>query len=446
MASSEDVDASDDAAEREKAKLQQLIDGMIDAAVVVNHDLQPVLWNRAYAAATAVRPRQLIRKAKIRGTRCRDLFELGVCEDNCLARRAFASGRAVRLDEISARAKLVEGDPQTLIVSAIPIQSDSGELHFVIETYRDVTAEVRIQERFKVLLERERHRAEILEARVRERTADLEHSLAELKRTRTQLVQSEKLSSLGRLAAGLAHELNNPINFIYGNVEFLTGYFDVFVRLLDAYSELTPLSDVECQRLEALKRELDFDYVKTDSTSVLQAIMSGAERAAGIIKDLMVFMHAGSADMGGAVDLSRAVESTVGLIKRQVKDRIELVAEINGPLPTVQGNEGQINQILMNLIMNAIDALGDRGRITIKTAEEDGGVCLVVADNGPGIAPENLVRVFDPFFTTKPVGEGTGLGLSISYSLAESHGGKLTVRSTLGEGASFFLWLPASTP
>ena len=366
---------------------------------------------------------------------------LEVCDSSCLAARCFATGRPVRMDEISGHSLHTREQVENrFIVSATPLKDRQGELIGVLEIYRDVTAEARIQSRYKVLLDNERRRAEILEEQVRARTADLERSLEELRTTRAALIQSEKLSSLGQLIAGIAHEINNPINFIYGNTEFLQDYVAKLLRLIETYSE-AHLSADDRIRIDQVRNEIELDFIVKDVAALLKSVRNGAERAAAIVRDLRSFIRS-RPDERSRVDLRKCVEQTLGLLTHETKDRIKIKHEGPAALPSIPGNEGQLNQVIMNLLVNAIQATRGEGTITVRYYERDSGVAFDVADTGVGISEENILKVFDPFFTTKPVGQGTGLGLSLSYSIINAHGGTITVKSKLGEGATFTVWLP----
>jgi two-component system, NtrC family, sensor kinase len=419
-----------------------LVDGLSDAAVIVNRDLRPLVWNNAYAESVGVRGRRFAVLVDEQNRQCHDLFELECCKNDCLARRCFDGGRSVRVHELHGKSKETANDPKTLIVSAIPLR-DGDEVVAVLEIYRDVTAEARVQERFKILLERERERAKTLEQLVKERTAELERSLEELRATRAQLVQSEKLSSLGQLVAGIAHEINNPINFIYGNLDFLESYVQSFKRLIAVAGE-SQLSPEDRRRFDELKEEVELDYIDKDCQRLLGSIRSGAERASQIVRDLRTFIHGGRGQME-PVRVTQCVETTLNLLTHETKDRITVTRDYAPELPLVLGNEGQLSQVFMNLLINAVQAIEGAGTVSVRLRKHDGGVLAEVQDTGKGISDEDQLKVFDPFFTTKAVGEGTGLGLSISYSIVDGHGGRISVQSKVGEGSTFRVWLTAMT-
>jgi signal transduction histidine kinase len=254
---------------------------------------------------------------------------------------------------------------------------------------------------------------ENLEARVDERTR-------ELRETQAQLMQSEKMRSLGQLVAGVAHELNNPIGFVHANLQLLSGYIErLVVAQLDG-------GDVERPR-EAIKR-------------LLSRSREGTERVKKIVQDLRTFSRMDQAELADT-DLNAELERTLGLMEARFKDGIRLETDF-GALPRVRCYPAQLNQVFMNLLMNACDALGAGGTVCVRTRATPGGVALDFEDSGPGIAEHVRERIFEPFFTTKPVGQGTGLGLSISHGIVERHGGRLTVDCPAEGGTVFHVELP----
>ncbi len=255
---------------------------------------------------------------------------------------------------------------------------------------------------------------ETLEARVEERTR-------ELRETQDQLVQAEKMKSLGQLVAGVAHELNNPIGFVHANLQLM----QEFVGKLVAAEPGSPQAERAQQAIDKL----------------LGRSREGTERVKQIVQDLKTFSRMDHAD-AQEVDLNEEIERTLGLMEPRLKDGVLVKREFT-EIPSVRCNPGQLNQVFLNLLMNACDALGaEGGTIRISTRPARLGVRIEVEDDGPGIAPDVQSRIFDPFFTTKPVGQGTGLGLSMSHQIVERHGGRMFVHSELGEGATFVVELP----
>ncbi|MBI5480909.1 MAG: PAS domain-containing protein [Deltaproteobacteria bacterium] len=412
-------------------QIKGLLGGLVDAAIVVNADLGVLYHNPPYQNYTGLRGRSILRGLET-GQCCRDFFELEICERDCVARRALATGRPVRMDEI--RARRADGQELTLIVTATPLEGG-----IVIETYRDVTADARIQSKYKVLLDKERHQKEILEQTVQARTEELRRANEDLKRTQSQLIHQEKMGSLGRLVAGIAHELNNPINFVYGNVDFLAQYLRDLLALCDLYDR-GELPDDTRRLADAHKRSIEYDFLRRDVEKLLRSIRAGAERTASIVRDLKTFSHAGTADYQPA-DILAGLETTLNLIHPLLKNRITVHRDF-AALPKVDCQAGHLNQVFMNILTNAAQAVTGEGHIRITARQVGDRVRISVADSGPGIPAEVLPQIFEPFFTTKDVGLGTGLGLAISLGVIKAHGGSIDVESPPGKGATFTIELP----
>jgi signal transduction histidine kinase len=256
---------------------------------------------------------------------------------------------------------------------------------------------------------------ETLEARVEERTR-------ELRDTQAQLMQSEKMRTLGQLVAGVAHELNNPIGFVHANL-----------KLLDEY-----VAKLSRQQAEGA----DTTRTREAILKLLARSREGTERVTKIVADLRAFSRMDQGELAEA-DLNDEIERTLTLMEPRCKNCIEVERDF-ADLPRVRCHAGQLNQVFLNLLMNACDAIGDRGRISVRTRYEQGSVRLEFEDSGPGIAADVRDRIFEPFFTTKPVGQGTGLGLSLTHGIVERHGGRIWVESDPGFGTRFVIELPVA--
>jgi two-component system sensor histidine kinase HupT/HoxJ len=259
----------------------------------------------------------------------------------------------------------------------------------------------------------------------------------ELQLAQQQLISSEKMAALGRLVAGVAHELNNPISFVYANMHAMQRYA---TRLQEYLQSIHTRQDADY--IELLRRQLRIDYILQDMDSLVSGTVEGAERVSDIVRDLRRF-SSNQTDQTVRFDLLHVLETSV----RWVVKGSRLDTQIHYTLPKqvwLQGNPGQIQQVIINLVQNALDAMENtvNPQLFIQIMQTDTQALLQIRDTGSGIASENLVRVFDPFFTTKPIGQGTGLGLSISYGIAKDHGGKLLVRNHEQGGAEFSLVLP----
>ncbi|HVO22668.1 MAG TPA: ATP-binding protein [Candidatus Margulisiibacteriota bacterium] len=275
--------------------------------------------------------------------------------------------------------------------------------------------------------------------------AELQAAYARLQQTEAHLVHSEKMRGLGQLVAGVAHELNNPISFVAGNIEQLRAYVQRLTAMLNAYAA-APLPAAERARLDALRHELRIDALVADLPALLDDCEEGTRRTTRIVGQLRSFSRSNERETWQHTDLHRGIDSTLALLAHRFADRITVHRQF-GALPEVECLPGQINQVFMNLLANAADAIGGRpGNIWIATGVQDCSVTITIGDDGPGMPPEVCARVFEPFFTTKPVGKGTGLGLSVSYGIIARHHGTLAVDSTPGDGATFTITLPVRQP
>ena len=272
------------------------------------------------------------------------------------------------------------------------------------------------------------------------RNAELAQQKGELVRLQAQMVQSEKMASLGLLAAGVAHELNNPAGFIYSNVDVLRQHVERLERCLFAYDEMT-LPNQDADRIAKIKAEIDYDNIVNDLESIMSDCHLGAERIRDVVQNLRLFSRLDESEIK-QVDLNESIETTVRLLSHYYKSGRITLDRNYGELPLVNCYAAQLNQVWMNLLVNAAQAIEDDGTVRIQTVSNGKTVSVSVADSGKGISPANLKKIFDPFFTTKPVGEGTGLGLSISHGIVEKHHGTIAVGNIPGEGVTFTITLP----
>jgi len=329
-----------------------------------------------------------------------------------------------------------------LFFTAAPLCDEEGRRIGAIETLQDVT---------------ERHRAEDdlrqyqnhLEELVAKRTSqlgeanvklesdrqELEVLLRKVEDSQQQLLQSEKMASIGQLAAGVAHEINNPVGFVNSNLGTLKTYVSQLLNIISAYETGVP------DDISAARKKADIDFLREDLPSLVAESQEGLSRVTKIVQDLKDFSHVDQAERQRA-DLNAAIESTLNVVWNELKYKAEVIREL-GDIPAVDCVPAQINQVFMNLLVNAAHAIEHQGKIFVRSGTENGQVWFDIEDTGKGMTEEVRKRIFEPFFTTKPVGKGTGLGLSISYDIiVKKHGGSLDVRSTPGQGTCFRIWLP----
>jgi two-component system, NtrC family, sensor kinase len=324
----------------------------------------------------------------------------------------------------------------------VPIRS-SDEVGLLASTFNEMARALSVRE---IQLQ---DMNQNLESMVRDRTLELENSHEALKRAyfdlqsaQEQLIQTEKMASLGQLVSGIAHEIKNPLNFIYGNTGFLTDYTQKFQTLLESFENLPSISAEDKSEIERLKESMHYSFIKQDLKVLIDNFTEGARRINAIVSDLRTFSRM-DADTISDVDLHASLEMSLNLLRNQYKNRVEIHKEY-GDIPKIRGYSGKLNQVFMNLLSNAFHAVQGNGDVWIRTRSIDSMVEVEIADSGVGIARENLSRIFEPFFTTKPVGQGTGLGLSISYGIVEQHQGKILVTSVPQKGSTFTVQLPIS--
>ncbi|MEH2067352.1 MAG: ATP-binding protein [Nostoc sp.] len=319
-----------------------------------------------------------------------------------------------------------------------------------------------VQKRKQAELELQKANEE-LEIRVEERTTALQETLNELQLTQTQLIQAEKMSSLGQMVAGIAHEVNNPVSFIYGNLHHAHKYTQDLLRLLEIYQQIFPNPPLE---LEKEIEEIDLDFLIQDITKLFDSMTVGVHRIQEIVKSLRNFSRLDEAELK-QVNIHEGIDSTLMILEHRLQAKHECpeikVIKKYGQLPNVTCYPGQLNQVFMNILANAIDALEKSAlsgrwstdnskttnnpqiQITTEVIDEN-WIMVTITDNGLGINQEVRSKLFDPFFTTKPVGKGTGLGLSISYQIiVEKHGGQLSCFSSPGNGAEFVIKIPVNS-
>ena len=302
---------------------------------------------------------------------------------------------------------------------------------------------------YRYRINRIQQRKEELEREVKAQTAQINlqkeeimATLENLKNTQTQLLESDKMASLGQLTAGIAHEINNPINFVYAGTSSLKANLNDMIEVLEAYEEVNAENAEEkLKEIMELKEDMEFDEVLEEINDLTDSIRRGAERTAEIVKGLRTFSRLDEDDVKKA-DMHENLDATLSILRNQIKNRIEIVKEYSD-IPQIDCYPGKLNQVFMNILSNASQAIEGKGTITIRTSKvDDNHILIGIKDSGAGMPEDVKKRIFEPFFTTKDVGKGTGLGLSITHSIMEKHQGKIDVESEIGVGTEFLLTLP----
>ncbi|MUG99858.1 HAMP domain-containing protein, partial [Scytonema sp. UIC 10036] len=332
----------------------------------------------------------------------------------------------------------VNNEVGTLATSLNQLIQWVGDYTLQLEIARQ-TLERKVEERTIELQQAHQN----LENKVEERTLELQQVLQDLKEAQSIVVQTEKLSSLGAMVAGIAHEINNPINFIYGNIQYADSYFQEILSVVELYEQLYPDGNpVIKNKLE----ELDWEYLVQDLAKLLSSMKTGAERIREIVLSLRNFSRLDEAEIK-EVDIHEGINSTLLILNHRLQEDIKVITDY-GNLPLIECYPAKLNQVFINIINNSIDALLDMDdlankQIWIKTETiKENFIQISIKDNGIGIPEEIIHKLFDPFFTTKPVGKGTGLGLSISYKIIEKHQGRIEVTSEVGKGTEFKIVIP----
>jgi two-component system, NtrC family, sensor kinase len=442
-------------------RFRNVIDKLADGIIIVDRKGLVQFINRAAECLLKCQADALLGK-EVFGTR---IFEIqgGQIGTEIIQRVGDSDFDSTRV--VQTQVEILRRGQEDAIAEMRIVETEWEGEKALMASLRDITSRVRALEALQKS-----------EAQLREQTQQLERTLQQLKQTQSQLIQTEKMSSLGQMVAGVAHEINNPVNFIYGNIDHASCYIQDLMGLMELYKQHYPNPAEEITEYAA---EIDLEFLSQDLPKLLSSMKLGTDRIREIVMSLRNFSRLDEAQMK-RVNIHEGIDSTLLILQNRLKARagfpgIELVKEY-GDLEQIECYAGQLNQVFMNIISNSIDAIeesskflvlqselsdseGEESAITRKIAPQirivtelankmsDNGeetrLLIKISDNGPGMSEEVRERLFDPFFTTKPVGKGTGLGLSISYHIVvEKHGGQLQCVSTPDEGTEFIIEIP----
>jgi PAS domain S-box-containing protein len=396
---------SEQALKASEEKVRSIIDNLTVGVTLLSPELKVLEINRQMRA--------WLKDLKI-GEKpfCYTAFPSPTRTDPCKSCPVQATLRDGKIHETTTR-NACAGQSRDLRIISTPIKDDQGSLTGCIELFEDIT---------------------------------------EMQAMQRELVQSQKMASIGQLSAGVAHEINNPTGFVSSNLMTLRDYLQDLNEIITAYrglkdelksrSQFTEHTDVAAmiENIEELEDRNDLDYISSDSIALIDESSEGTERIKKIVEDLKHFAHPGQ-DKVQDTDINKELATTLNIVNNELKYKATVVTEF-GELPIISANPQQLNQVFANILVNAAHAIEKEGKILIKTRQLDQGVEILIRDTGCGIAEENLGKIFDPFFTTKEVGKGTGLGMNIAYNIVQKHQGEIRVESRLGEGTTFIIQLP----
>ena len=429
-------------------KLRIVIDSMKNEIVSLDRDLIIVLANSSFSKQFGVNPRDVVGRPYF--TNATDGQHTMGQEGKIhkMIKAVFAKGNSQK-NLIKSIDK--NGSDVYRQISYLPILDEQGQVFQVVLVSRDITEERRKTEEIKSLNLQLMETSALIEAKNKK----LENTLKRLEDTQTQMIQSEKMASIGQLAAGVAHEINNPTGFVSSNLKTLVDYQADIGKLFLKYHDMLSVLEKESgdlasgetiqSKLEAIKsfeKEIDLEFVMEDMVDLIGDCREGTDRIKKIVIDLKDFAHPGE-DKVQVTDINTGLESTLNVVNNEIKYKATVHKDL-GELPVINGYPQQLNQVFMNILVNAAQAIEKNGEIQIKTRHRDGKVEIQISDTGCGVSEENLTKIFDPFFTTKDVGRGTGLGMNIAYNIIQKHNGTIDVESTVGKGTTFTICIPVA--
>lgn len=416
---------------KSETKYRTLIENIPQKVFMKDLNLVYISCNESYAEALKIKPSDIVGKTDY------DFFPKEQVE-----KYRTDDKRIIGLEKTESIDEKFVHDGKEIIVNTVktPVKDENGNIVGLLGIFWDITERKRAEESIKAAYEQ------------------LEQSHRELKEMQCQLVQNEKLASIGQLAAGVAHEMNTPVGFVASNFQTLENYINKFLELLTKYKEVAKLVDTgtkeerltKLQEITEIYDKMKIDFILEDIQGLFDDSKEGLDRVTSIVQNLRDFSRIDQPGSRDKYNINKGIEATLVVARNEIKYDADIRTEFS-EVPLVFCHSGQINQVFLNILVNAAQAIkaqerDGNGTITIRTYATETEIVCEIADDGPGIPPDNLSRVFDPFFTTKPTGKGTGLGLSVSYDIVvNKHHGEFFVESTVGEGTKFTIKLPIGT-
>jgi len=374
------------------------------------------------------------------GRKCFATFGGAKCQSADCPLALISSGR--QTVEYEVEKVLADQERITCSLTAAPYYGHDGQLIGIVEDFKDITLRKKAENELAAAFAE----AQRLSLALQEKNRELEEgnwqlaeAHAQLKAAQSQMLQREKMASVGQLAAGVAHEINNPVGFVTSNLATLAKYIDRLTEYLNL-QEKAVAGDAQEEELRAARKEFKIDFIAEDAKDLIKESLDGTDRVSTIVRGLKSFSRVDEAQRQAA-DINECLEATLNIVWNELKYKAVVTKEY-GNIPRTHCNPQQLNQVFMNFLVNAAQAIDKQGEIRISTSHADNLILVSIADTGCGIAPENLSRIFEPFFTTKEIGKGTGLGLSISYDIIKQHGGDIEVASEPGRGTIFTVKIP----
>lgn len=430
-------------------KLSVVFDALEEQIAVLNGDFEMVSANSAFARAVRHPFDEIIDRCLLHLPAALDNLGMPGKDVRELIGSVMDQGRTCKktISRVAAN-----GNETYKEVQFLPVKDKNDQVAQVVMVIKDLSEERRKSRQIQALNQQLLRTS----AKIEQKNEKLESALKRLSQTQAQMVQSEKMASIGQLAAGVAHEINNPTGFVSSNLKTLSDYqqsFNELFRQFDAilvnmsaledHAPLPPALRSACEAIRVFKEKNDIAFLMEDVVTLINECREGVDRIKKIVSDMKDFAHPGE-DEVQHVDINAGLDSTLNMVNNEIKYKAKVFGDF-ADIPPVLGYPRQLNQVFMNILVNAAQAIQEQGEIHIRTESCNGAVRVRIRDTGCGIAPDHIGKVFDPFFTTKEVGKGTGLGMNIAYNIVKKHNGTIEVESKVGEGTTFTVTIPAKT-